>query len=96
MSTDLFLENELDSFVPGEEDFAITPSARKKRDLEARRKIETLNELKRLRELSGDPAADFDSCREIPYTRPWRLDYSSHAAEALCSNTPDNVITRPV
>ena len=57
---DLFLDSELDSYEAEEEEFDIAPSNKKKRDLEARRKIEALKELKRLRELSGDPYADLD------------------------------------
>jgi hypothetical protein len=61
MSKDLFVDSELDSFEQDEEDFEITsPLTKKKRDLEARKKIEALRELKRLREMSGDPDADFD------------------------------------
>jgi hypothetical protein len=61
MSKDLFVDSELDSFEQDEEDFEITsPLTKKKRDQEARKKIEALRELKRLREMSGDPDADFD------------------------------------
>ncbi len=62
MTKDLYIDSEeLDSFDPDEEDFEIISSlTKKKRDPEAWRKIETLKELKKLREMSGDPNADFD------------------------------------
>jgi hypothetical protein len=60
MKKDLFIDSELDGLEPDEEDFDLAPAIKRKRDLEARRKIEALGELKWLREISGDPTADID------------------------------------